>query len=97
MTGRTGSVGSCVRNSDQRNAANRARLRAHLKRLGWARHDLSTWLEAQGEPATVSGIDKWFSDKPANRRRCPAWPSLLIERTPEVAPDEGAGNGGARP
>lgn len=56
----------------------RTRLRAHLRRLGWTHQQLVAWLNSLGESVSLSGVDKWFSAG-GNARRCPAWPSLLIE------------------
>lgn len=60
---------------------NQARLRAHLSRLGWTYRDLSAWLTAEGEPVSARKIAGWMaSPEAADYRRCPVWPSLLIER-----------------
>lgn len=60
---------------------NRTRLRAHLARLGWSQRRLAAWLTEQGEPVAESTVWGWMAGQcAAHARRCPAWPSLLIER-----------------
>lgn len=66
---------------------NQARLRAHLDRLGWDYPDLAEWLTKLGEPTTRRRVQNWMQRPGSqNAQRCPAWPSLLLERTPETAP-----------
>lgn len=63
---------------------NRDRLRAHLDRLGWSQRRLAEWLTQQGQPTSTRAVENWFSRGP-NSRACPAYPSLLIERSDDTS------------
>lgn len=61
---------------------NRARLKAHQKRLGWSQVTLAERLSLMtGDTISVTTVRGWLADpKKRYARGCPGWPSALLER-----------------